>query len=324
MIEVHNLNKHFGAKLAVDNLSFQVQPGMVTGFLGPNGAGKTTTLRLILGLARPDKGTATINGVSYQGLRAPMREVGALLDAKAYHPGRKARNHLLALAQAGHIPGKRVDEVLEFVGLSDVAGRKAGTFSLGMAQRLGIAGALLGDPGVLLFDEPVNGLDPEGILWVRTLMQSLARQGRTVFVSSHLMSEMAVTASHVIVIGRGHLIADDSIEDLVQKSAGSFVRLRTARDDVVTPHLVAAGATVEADGDGSLMVSGLEPAAIGDIVFGAGVPVHELSPQEASLEEAFMELTRDDVEFHAHDHHTQQQAGDQRQAGAQQQAGAKP
>ena len=302
LIEVHNLTKRFGQKTAVDDLWFEVQPGVVTGFLGPNGAGKTTTLRVILGLAHPDKGTATINGVSYQRLRAPMREVGALLDAKAYHPGRKARNHLLALAQAGRIPARRVDEVLEFVGLSDVAGRKAGTFSLGMAQRLGIAGALLGDPGVLLFDEPVNGLDPEGILWVRTLMQSLAAQGRTVFVSSHLMSEMAVTASYVIVIGRGHLIADSSVEDLVKKSSGSFVRLRTPKDDVVTPHLVAAGATVEADGDGALMVTGLDPAAIGDITFAAGVPVYELSPQEASLEEAFMELTRDDVEFHAQQH----------------------
>jgi ABC-2 type transport system ATP-binding protein len=299
LIEVHNLAKRFGQKVAVDDLSFEVQPGAVTGFLGPNGAGKTTTLRLILGLAHPDKGTATINGTSYQRLRAPMREVGALLDAKAYHPGRKARNHLLALAQAGHIPPKRVDEVLGFVGLADVAGRKAGTFSLGMAQRLGIAAALLGDPGVLLFDEPVNGLDPEGILWVRTLMQSLAGQGRTVFVSSHLMSEMAVTASHVILIGRGHLIADSSVEDLVRRSSGSFVRLRTPKDDLVAPRLVAAGANVQTDGDGALMVSGLDQSAIGDIVFQAGVPVHELSLQEASLEEAFMELTRDDVEFHA-------------------------
>jgi ABC-2 type transport system ATP-binding protein len=306
LIEVHNLTKRFGNKVAVDDLSFQVQPGMVTGFLGPNGAGKTTTLRLIVGLARADKGTATVNGTSYQNLRAPMREVGALLDAKAYHPGRKARNHLLALAEAGHIPARRVDEVLDFVGLSDVANRKAGTFSLGMGQRLGIAAALLGDPGVLLFDEPVNGLDPEGIVWVRTLMQSLAAQGRTVLVSSHLMSEMALTASHVIVIGRGHLIADASVEDLVRRSAGSWVRLRTPHSDLVAPRLQAAGAKVEANGDGALIVSGLEPSAIGDITFQAGVPVHELSPQEASLEEAFMELTRDDVEFHAHhDPHAQ-------------------
>ena len=205
----------------------------------------------------------------------------------------------MALAEAGRIPRRRVDEVLDVVGLTDVAGRKAGTFSLGMAQRLGIAGALLGDPGVLLFDEPVNGLDPEGILWVRTLMQSLAAQGRTVFVSSHLMSEMAVTASHVIVIGRGHLIADSGVEDLLKRSAGSFVRLRTTNSQLVTSRLEAAGATVQADGDGALMITGLEPSAIGDIAFQAGVPVHELSPQEASLEEAFMELTRDDVEFHA-------------------------
>jgi ABC-2 type transport system ATP-binding protein len=323
LIEVHNLTKRFGTKLAVDDLSFEVQPGIVTGFLGPNGAGKTTTLRLVLGLARPEKGTATINGSPYQQLRAPMREVGALLDAKAYHPGRKARNHLLALAQAGRIPRRRVDEVLEFVGLADVANRKAGTFSLGMAQRLGIAAALLGDPGVLLLDEPVNGLDPEGILWVRTLMQSLAAQGRTVFVSSHLMSEMALTASHVIVIGRGHLIADSSVEDLVKQSAGSYVRLRTPNSQLVIPRLEAAGATVQPDSDGALMVSGLEPGAIGDIAFQAGAPVHELSLQEASLEEAFMELTRDDVEFHAQAHGGQQPGAQQAPAAAQaQQAGA--
>ena len=302
MIQVRNLTKHFGPNIAVDNLSFEVQAGRVTGFLGPNGAGKTTTLRMILGLIRPEKGTATVDGVTYQGLRAPMREVGAVLDAKAYQPGRKARDHLLALAQASRIPVKRVDEVLGVVGLSDVANRRAGNFSLGMAQRLGIAGALLGDPPVLIFDEPVNGLDPEGIVWIRTLMQGLAAQGRTVFVSSHLMSEMALTASHVIVIGRGHMIADSEVEDLIKRNSGIVVRLRTPKAEVVVPRLVAAGGKIQTGGngedDGAIVVTGLEAAAIGDIAFQAGVPVHELSPVEASLEDVFMELTRDDVEFH--------------------------
>jgi ABC-2 type transport system ATP-binding protein len=301
LIQVRNLTKHFGPNIAVDNLSFEVQAGRVTGFLGPNGAGKTTTLRMILGLIRPEKGTATVDGVTYQGLRAPMREVGAVLDAKAYQPGRKARDHLLALAQASRIPVKRVDEVLGFVGLSDVANRRAGNFSLGMAQRLGIAGALLGDPPVLIFDEPVNGLDPEGIVWIRTLMQGLAAQGRTVFVSSHLMSEMALTASHVIVIGRGHMIADSEVEDLIKRNSGTVVRLRTPKAELVVPRLVAAGGKIQTgngEDDGAIVVTGLEAAAIGDIAFQAGVPVHELSPVEASLEDVFMELTRDDVEFH--------------------------
>jgi ABC-2 type transport system ATP-binding protein len=302
LIQVRNLTKHFGPNIAVDNLSFEVQAGRVTGFLGPNGAGKTTTLRMILGLIRPEKGTATVDGVTYQGLRAPMREVGAVLDAKAYQPGRKARDHLLALAQASRIPVKRVDEVLGFVGLTDVANRRAGNFSLGMAQRLGIAGALLGDPPVLIFDEPVNGLDPEGIVWIRTLMQGLAAQGRTVFVSSHLMSEMALTASHVIVIGRGHMIADSEVEDLIKRNSGIVVRLRTPKAELVVPRLEAAGGKVQigsnGEDDGAVVVTGLEAAAVGDIVFQAGVPVHELSPVEASLEEVFMELTRDDVEFH--------------------------
>ncbi len=308
MIRVSHLTKRFGPQLAVDDLSFEVQPGVVTGFLGPNGAGKTTTMRLVLGLANPDKGTATINGSPYQRLRAPMREVGALLDAKSYHPGRKARDHLLALAQAGQIPSRRVGEVLDLVGLSDVAGRKAGTFSLGMAQRLGIAATLLGDPPILIFDEPVNGLDPEGIVWARTLMQSLARQGRTVFVSSHLMSEMALTATRVIVIGKGHLIADSTVDALV-KGATSVVRLRTTMPEAVAPRLLAAGGSVQTTDDGALMVTGLEPSAIGDIAFYAQAPVHELSLLEASLEEAFMELTRDDVEYHAHGDVTAAPAG---------------
>jgi ABC-2 type transport system ATP-binding protein len=299
VIQVRHLSKSFDSKPAVDDLSFDVQPGTVTGFLGPNGAGKTTTMRLLLGLTRPDKGTATIDGVSYHDLRAPMQQVGVLLDAKAYHPGRKARDHLVALAQAGRIPMKRVDEVLALVGLTDVGDRRAGTFSLGMAQRLGMAAAMLGDPPVLLLDEPVNGLDPEGIVWARTLMQAMAAQGRTVLVSSHLMSEMALTATRVIVIGRGHLIADSTVEGLIKQSSGSVVRLRTPQNQLVAPRLEAAGATVQAQPDGVILITGLEATAVGDIAFQAGVPVHELSPVEVSLEEAFMELTRDDFEFHA-------------------------
>ena len=252
-----------------------------------------------MGLDRADGGSATINGVPYRQLRAPMREVGALLDANAYHPARKARDHLMALAQAGRIDPSRVDHVLETVGLSDVAEKKAGTFSLGMAQRLGIAAALLGDPGVLIFDEPVNGLDPEGIVWTRTLMQSLASQGRTVLVSSHLMSEMALTASYVVVIGRGRLIATSTVDDLIKRGAPATVRLRTPLGTAVIPHLEAAGGSVQVEADGALIVSRLDSDAIGDIVFRAGAPVHELATQEASLEEAFIELTRDDVEYHA-------------------------
>jgi ABC-2 type transport system ATP-binding protein len=299
MIQVRGLTKRFGAKTAVDGLTFEVQPGVVTGFLGPNGAGKTTTFRSIVGLVRPDAGVARVNGRSYHDLTAPMHEVGAILEAKAYHPGRRARDHLVALAQASGIPRRRVDEVLELVGLYDVARRKAGTFSLGMAQRLGIATALLGDPPVLILDEPVNGLDPEGIVWVRTLMQSLAAQGRTVFVSSHLMSEMAITASHVIVIGRGRLIADSSVEDLVRASSGSRVRLRTPSAPALLPRLEAAGAHVEPCEDGAFVVNGLEPDKVGDIAFEAGAPVHELTRLEVSLEEAFMELTKEDFEFRA-------------------------
>ena len=297
MIQVRNLTKRFGTKTAVADLSFDIQPGVVTGFLGPNGAGKSTTLRTIVGLIRPDAGSVTINGASYHDLPAPMHVVGALLEAKAYHPGRRARDHLLALAQASRIPRRRVDEVLALVGLTEAAKRKAGTFSLGMAQRLGIATALLGDPPVLLLDEPVNGLDPEGIVWVRTLMQALAAEGRTVFVSSHLMSEMALTATHVIVIGRGRLIADSTIDALVRSSSGSRVRLRTPMADLVVPRLRAAGGSVQPGDDGAILVSGLEPEAVGDIAFDAQAPVHELARLEASLEEAFMELTQDDAEY---------------------------
>jgi ABC-2 type transport system ATP-binding protein len=286
----------------VDGLTFAVHPGRVTGFLGPNGAGKTTTMKILLGIDRPDGGEALVAGRRYVDLAAPLREVGALLDAKAVHGGRRARMHLLCLAQSNGIPAARVDEVLGIVGLSEVADKRAGQFSLGMSQRLGIAAALLGDPPVLLFDEPVNGLDPEGIRWIRMLLRALAGEGRTILVSSHLMSEMALTASHVIVIGRGHMIADSEVEDLIKRNSGIVVRLRTPKADAVVPRLVAAGGKVETasngDDSGLLTVTGLEAAAIGDIAFQAGAPVHELSPVEASLEEVFMELTRDDVEFH--------------------------
>ena len=297
MIEARGLTKRYGAALAVDDLSFDVLPGRVTGFLGPNGAGKSTTMRLIMGLDRADSGRVTINGRPYHDLPWPLREVGALLEARSVHPGRSAYMHLLALAQTNDIPRSRVDEVLELVGLQSVARRRAGTFSLGMGQRLGIAAALLGDPGVLLFDEPVNGLDPEGILWVRTLLQSLAAGGRTVLVSSHLMSEMALTAEHVVVIGKGKLIAEQSVGDLVARSSGRLVRVRTPRPDVLAPALAAAGAQVTTGNDGALEVAQMTAAAIGELALKNGVVLHELTPAQGTLEEAFMELTRDSVEF---------------------------
>ena len=299
VIEARNLTKHYGGTVAVDDLSFDVAPGKVTGFLGPNGAGKTTTMRMILGLDRPNSGSVTINGRSYRDLPAPLREVGALLDAKAMHGGRKAYNHLLLLAQSNGIPGRRVDEVLRIVGLEGVAGRRAGGFSLGMGQRLGIAAALLGDPGILMFDEPVNGLDPEGIAWVRQLMRALAAEGRTVFVSSHLMSEMALTADHLIVIGRGKLIRDESVNQFVESSSRHSVRVRSPQLDRLDGLLRQAGATSAKAEDGALDVHGLDAAAIGELAASNGLVLHELTPKRASLEEAFMELTRDSVEFHA-------------------------
>ena len=299
MIEVRNLTKHFGTTVAVDDLSFDVSPGMVTGFLGPNGAGKSTTMRAIIGLDRPSAGHITVNGRAYKDLPAPLREVGALLDAGALHGGRKAYFHLLCLAQSNGIPGRRVDEVLDMVGLTEVAGKRAGGFSLGMSQRLGIAAALLGDPPVLMFDEPVNGLDPEGIRWIRTLMRALAAQGRTVLVSSHLMSEMALTADHLIVIGKGRLIADSSVEDVIKASSGRAVLVRTPDAIAFQARLESAGASVEARSDGALMVQGLEAPTIGQLAAQGGVVLYELTPQEVSLEEAYMELTQDSVEFHA-------------------------
>jgi ABC-2 type transport system ATP-binding protein len=298
MIQVRSLTKRFGSTLAVDDLSFEVAPGKVTGFLGPNGAGKTTTMRAIIGLDRPSGGEATVDGRSYVDIPAPLHEVGAVLDPQAFHGGRRAYFHLLCLAQSNGIPGRRVDEVLEMVGLTDVARRRAGGFSLGMSQRLSIAGALLGDPGVLMFDEPVNGLDPEGIRWIRTLMRSLAAQGRTVFVSSHLMSEMALTADHLVVIGRGRLIADASVEDFIKGSSVRAVLVRTPDMGLLAGRLERAGASVEARPDGAMMVSGPDAPSIGKLAAEAGAVLYELTPQEASLEEAFMELTQDSVQFH--------------------------
>ena len=299
MIEVRNLTKRFGPTVAVDDLSFDVSPGMVTGFLGPNGAGKSTTIRAIIGLDRPSAGHIRVNGRAYVDLPAPLREVGALLDAGALHGGRRAYFHLLCLAQSNGIPGQRVDEVLDMVGLTDVARKQAAGFSLGMSQRLGIAAALLGDPPVLMFDEPVNGLDPEGIRWIRTLMRSLAAQGRTVLVSSHLMSEMALTADHLIVIGKGRLIADSSVDDVIKASSGRAVLVRAPDGAALRARLESAGASVQARPDGSMMVQGLEAPSIGKLAAEGGVVLYELTPQEVSLEEAFMELTHDSVESHA-------------------------
>ncbi|MFI9836618.1 ABC transporter ATP-binding protein [Nonomuraea sp. NPDC051941] len=296
MIEITGLTKRYGNKTAVDGLTFSVHPGRVTGFLGPNGAGKSTTMRAILGLDRLDGGSVTVNGRAYAGLPRPMREVGALLDARAVHPRRTARNHLLCIAQTNAIPARRVDEVLRLVGLESVAGKRAGGFSLGMGQRLGIAVALLGDPKVLLFDEPVNGLDPEGIKWIRELMRGLAAEGRTVLVSSHLMSEMAQTADHLIVIGRGKLIADIGISEFVRQ--GSNVLVRAEEHELLVPLLTEAGATVHPGADGALIVTGLEPREIGKAALAAGVVLTELTPQR-SLEQAYMDLTRDSIEFQA-------------------------
>lgn len=296
MIEAAALTKRYGPTLAVDHLSFVVRPGVVTGFLGPNGAGKSTTMRLILGLDAPSSGTVTVNGRRYGEHRFPLYEVGALLDAMALHPGRTGYAHLLAVARSNGMGKKRVGEVLDQVGLTAVAGRRAGTYSLGMKQRLGIAGALLGDPAILLFDEPVTGLDPEGILWIRTLFHTLAAEGRTVFVSSHLMSEMAQTAQHVIVIGRGRMVADASLQDILARGTSS-VRVRSPRQADLADLIGRAGGTVHSD-DGALSVTGVDAPAIGELAARHGIALHELAPQQASLEEAFFELTDDSVEYH--------------------------
>src|SRR5487761_1852147 len=298
MIEARGLTKRYGDKVAVNDLSFSVTPGTVTGFLGPNGAGKTSTMRLILGLDSPNSGTVTVDGKRYLDLANPMREVGALLDAKAVHGGRSAYNHLLCLAQTNNLPASRVGEVLDLVGLSEVARKRSKGFSLGMSQRLGIAATMLGDPQVLMFDEPVNGLDPEGILWIRNLMKALAGEGRTVFVSSHLMSEMESTADHLIVIGRGKLIADCSMSEFIARSSGASVRVRTPMAENLIKAVTAEGATT-ATNDDAIEVRGMTAEAVGDIAFEQGIRLHELTVVHASLEEAFMELTASSVEYHA-------------------------
>jgi ABC-2 type transport system ATP-binding protein len=300
VIEVRGLTKRYGEKTAVDGLTFTVKPGVVTGFLGPNGAGKSTTMRMVLGLDKPTAGTATIGGRPYADHPAPLHEVGALLEARAVHTSRSARNHLRALAATHGIRTSRVDEVIDLVGLGDVARKRAGGFSLGMGQRLGIASALLGDPPTLILDEPVNGLDPEGIRWVRELLKGLAAEGRTVFVSSHLMSEMEDTAEHVIVVGRGRLIADTSIEDLIRGASGTTVLVRSPEAQRLRGALTAPDVTVSSTEDDVLHVTGLTAAQIGDAARDLGVALHELTPQQASLEEAFMTMTRDEVEYHAH------------------------
>ncbi|MEU5422508.1 ABC transporter ATP-binding protein [Streptomyces sp. NPDC001407] len=300
MIELQGLTKRYGDKLAVDGLTCTVRPGIVTGFLGPNGAGKSTTMRMMLDLDRPTAGSVHLDGKHYRQLRDPLKVVGALLDAKAMHGGRSAYNHLLCLAQSNGIPRARVAEVLDTVGLTSVAKKRSKGFSLGMGQRLGIAGALLGDPQVLLFDEPVNGLDPEGIHWIRNLMKNLAAQGRTVFVSSHLMSEMALTAEHLIVIGQGRLLADTSMADFIAQNSRSYVRLRSPDRERLLDVLAGAGITAVTAGDGSLEVDGADGARLGELAARHQIVLHELSPQRASLEEAFMRLTAESVEYHAH------------------------
>jgi ABC-2 type transport system ATP-binding protein len=300
MIKIDHLTKRYSDTLAVDDLDFEVKPGVVTGFLGPNGSGKSTTMRIILGLDHATKGRATVNGQSYADLKSPLREVGSLLDAKAVHPGRTARNHLKALAASNQIKASRVDEVLEFSGISSVADKRVGGFSLGMSQRLGIAGALLGDPGVLLFDEPVNGLDPEGIRWIREFFRSLAGEGRTVFVSSHLMSEMAVSADQIIVIGRGKFITQGSVDDLTKTAQGT-VLARAAQPQQLRVALEAEHAEVQESNEHVLTISGLSSDQVGEIAFKAGVALFELTPQRASLEEVFMDLTADSVEYAHHE-----------------------
>jgi ABC-2 type transport system ATP-binding protein len=305
MIEARGLVKRYGATAAVNDLSFTVRPGLVTGFLGPNGAGKTTTMRLILGLDRPSAGSVTVNSHPYAASPAPMHEVGALLDAGAVHGGRTARNHLLGLAQTNGISRRRVDEVLGVVGLTDVAGKRTRGFSLGMRQRLGIAAALLGDPRILMFDEPVNGLDPEGILWIRNLMRSLAAEGRTVLVSSHLMSEMEYTADHLLVIGRGQLIADCGMAEFIGRGSGQAVRVRTPQPGALARAVAAAGGTVAfpvdspAADDGEREVRGLTEDQVSDLAFAHGIRLTHLAAARVSLEQAFMELTADSVEYRA-------------------------
>ena len=301
MIEVANLSKRYGDKVAVDGLNFTVQTGIVTGFLGPNGAGKSTTMRMIAGLDQPTSGQVRVNGQDYRRTAAPMAELGILLEAKAVHPGRSARNHLLALAQTNGIRRARVDEVIDMVGLREVAGKRVGGFSLGMGQRLGVASALLGDPRVVVLDEPVNGLDPEGVLWIRNLLKALAAEGRTVFVSSHLMSEMALTATRLIVVGRGRLIADTTVEDFIALAGGNAVTVRTPRAAELRDLLLGPGIMISSELSDVLQVQGLTAEQIGTTAWRANLPIFELTAQQASLEEAFMELTNDSVDYRSHD-----------------------
>ncbi|MFJ8539163.1 ATP-binding cassette domain-containing protein [Streptomyces sp. NPDC093591] len=299
MIDVQNLTKHHGRTAAVNDLTFRVEPGRVTGFLGPNGAGKSTTMRAVIGLDRPTSGRVLIDGRPYDAWPRPLTKVGALLDAQAVHGGRSAYGHLLGLARSNDIPERRVGEVLETVGLTEVARRRAGGFSLGMAQRLGVAAALLGDPDVLLLDEPVNGLDPEGVLWIRALMKRLAGEGRTVFVSSHLMSEMALTADHLIVIGQGRLLADTSVDDFIGRYARSYVLIRTPEPERMRDVLAADGVSVLDGPDGVLEATGATPERVGDLAAQNRLTVYEIGARSASLEEAFMQLTAGSVEFRA-------------------------
>ncbi len=299
MIELDGLTKRYGHKTAVDHLTFSVRPGMVTGFLGPNGAGKSTTMRMMLRLDYPTSGDVRIDGRRYDELDEPLHSIGALLEARSVHPGRTARNHLRCLAQSNGIPERRVDEVLDLVGLSQVADKRPKGFSLGMGQRLGIASALLGDPSIVMFDEPVNGLDPEGIHWIRTMMRQLASEGKTVFVSSHLMSEMALTADHLVVIGQGRLLADTSMESFIRENSRSYVRLRSPEQERLRDVLTAAGHRAVPAADGSLEVDDVDPAPLGELAAAERLTLHELSPQRASLEEAFMRLTHESVEYQA-------------------------
>lgn len=303
MIEVEGLTKQYKSVRAVDDLTFKVEPGIVTGFLGPNGAGKSTTMRMILGLDSPTAGQARINGKAYRELKNPLREVGALLDAKAVHPNRTAANHLKWMAQSNGIPTSRVDEVLGLVGLSDVAGKKAGGFSLGMGQRLGLAGALLGDPGILILDEPVNGLDPEGIRWVRSLVRALAAEGRTVLISSHLLSEMSMTADHLVVIGRGRLVASQSTYDFVKQHSDSSVIVRSDHLEEFGGALREANVAYtdgsDEEGRQTLIINDVSTDFIGQLAYSTGVPLNELSLKRASLEDAFMRMTGEDVQYHA-------------------------
>jgi ABC-2 type transport system ATP-binding protein len=299
MIEARGLTKRYGDKTAVDDLTFTIKPGIVTGFLGPNGAGKSTTMRMILGLDAPTSGTVTVDGKLYREHPTPLKSVGALLEARAVHTSRSAYNHLRALAATHGIARTRVEEVIEMVGLQEVARKRAGAFSLGMGQRLGIASALLADPSTLILDEPVNGLDPEGIRWIRDLLKSLAAQGRTVFVSSHLMSEMAMTAEHVIVVGRGRLMADMPMSELIAQASTNVVVVRSPQADALAKALRRTGVVVTRSAPDALEVTGLTAAQIGEKALAAQVVLHELAPQQASLEEAFMEMTRGEVEYHA-------------------------